>query len=76
MVYGDLLPVVRLYPVIRQKQTAAAASITQNNAMAERRRHAPVAHGVMVQPVLRIRFAAAVRVSLAQVVSMLMGTAV
>ncbi len=76
MVYGDLLPVVRLYPVIRQKQTAAAASITQNNAITERHRHAPGAHGVMVQHVPRIRFAAAVRVSLAQVISMLRETAV
>jgi hypothetical protein len=49
--------VLAVFRAIAQEQIAASASITQNNAITERRRHALEAHGVMVQHVLRIRFA-------------------
>ena len=58
VVYGAARAIVlAVFRAIAQEQIAASASITQNNVMIERRRHALVVYGITVQHVLRIRFA-------------------
>ena len=74
--YGDLLPAVPMYLVIRKEAIAAAARMAQNNAMAENHRPAQMAAGRMALSVQQIRFAAAVRVSPVQVASMFRAIAV
>ena len=76
-VCGVAKPTVRTaIHVIARERTVAATSITPNNVIIERHKHVLMVYGITIQHVLRIRFAAAVRVNLAQVVSMFRETAV
>ena len=74
--YGDLRSAVPMYLVMLRGLTAAAARMAQNNAMAENHRPAQMAVGRMALSVLRIKSAAAVRVSPVQVASMFRAIAV
>ena len=76
MVYGALLPAVRLCPVIRQEPIAVSVRMAQNNAMAENYKPVQMAAGRTDRNVQQIRFAAAVRVSPVLVASMYRAIAV
>ena len=62
VVYGDLLPAVRLCPVIRQKPIAVSVRMAQNNVVPTHHKPVQMAAGRMERSVLRIRFAAAANV--------------